>query len=409
MHPKAFEKTFQKVVGSLKNCGVEDGWPVYGSLAPHVQSLADELLKHKGQWLTSFDVFSVFVRMVYERLCEAGGAAEKLSGRLCDLLGEESLIELGRKIVDFYSSIPRRYEIYLPLPALSVCLESVEFSKSLSIVVFDNPEDVPGKMARGLSGLIRFSPEVKPAYLRFEISGYCSADIDNASVRAAISSFKMAIQQGIAKKILKTNSNAALGLIGLTHHSVEKVNLICVDKDSNGGLVINVEFPLEMSRLLAGLDIDASRDGVLDAIGVGAFSHVLHGVFDTPAALIEDGSPEAKRVKSAVEWCFDSYVTDNTTMSFLQACFGLEALFGDDTETDSVTRTLADRCAYLVSNNIKGRSAIREKFRGLYSVRSKIVHGNATSLAPEHRHLLNWGRSVLEYAIFKEIKHLELK
>jgi len=58
---------------------------------------------------------------------------------------------------------------------------------------------------------------------------------------------------------------------------------------------------------------------------------------------------------------------------------------------------------------VKGRSTIRERFRELYKIRSKLVHGGRTVLEAEQGFHLHWGRGVLEYAIFKEIKHLRLE
>ena len=73
-----------------------------------------------------------------------------------------------------------------------------------------------------------------------------------------------------------------------------------------------------------------------------------------------------------------------------------------------MTETLADRCAYLISDDIKGRKTIKDSFKELYEVRSKLVHGNVTELNSDQTWYLRWGRNVLEYAISKEMKHLNL-
>jgi len=412
MHPQALAKIERQVTGSLKNCDIAESWPVYNSLSAHVQALANELLKHKSQWLTEIDVFSIFYNLVYERLQETGKEDAQLNGQLIELLGEESLLQLGQQIVDFLVSIPRTYDIYLQLPAISVSLESIAVSNAFSIITFEDRNDVPGGRNMGLFGFPGTKLEPKEFYFKASVSGYCSKNLDNTTVRMALSWFKIAIQQGIAKALFKAkeSNSAGLGLLGvLTHYTVPKAKLVCVDKASGGERIVTVELPLEVSKLLGSLDFDTSSKSIAGAIESKQTASFLNGYFRLPASLMETNASEANRIKSAIEWCFDSYATDNTTMSFLQTCFGLEALFGDDVETDGVTRTLADRCAYLVSTNIKGRTTIRENFRQLYSIRSKIVHGNSTSLAPEQRHLLSWGRTILEYAIFKELKHLELK
>jgi len=62
----------------------------------------------------------------------------------------------------------------------------------------------------------------------------------------------------------------------------------------------------------------------------------------------------------------------------------------------------------LISNDIRGRKSIKKTFKDLYSLRSKIVHGSITELDSTQQSYLHWGQSILEYAIIKEIKHLNL-
>lgn len=412
MHSQALDKIKRHVIGNLKNCEISEGWPVYDSFAPHFQALSQEILKHKSQWLNDIDVFSVFYDLVYEQLRETGKQTAELSGPLQNIIGEESLLLLGQRLVDFFASIPRDYEVYLQLPAISVSFETAVVSKKFSVVTVEDPKNVPGGRQVSLLGALVTKLDPKKAYFRVFVSGYCNSNLDNATVRSALSCFKIATQQSIAKNLLKIKKNnpAGLGLLsGLSQHSVPKSKLICIDKTSDDKRIISVELPLEVGKLIGSLDLDMSNKDLLAAIDSGRSNQFFNGYLGLPAALMESNTPESNRVKSAVEWCFDAYATDNTTMSFLQTCFGLEALFGDDSETDGVSRTLADRCAYLVSTNIKGRSTVRDNFKQLYSIRSKIVHGNASSIGTDQQHFLNWGRSVLEHAIFKEIKHLELQ
>ncbi len=113
-------------------------------------------------------------------------------------------------------------------------------------------------------------------------------------------------------------------------------------------------------------------------------------------------------MKSACKWCFDAAIEENETLSFLQICIGLEALFGDTTYNGALAETLADRCSYLVGNNIKGRKNIKDGFKKLYEARSKLVHGNALELTNSQSGLLGWGKHILNTSILKEIKHLNL-
>jgi len=124
--------------------------------------------------------------------------------------------------------------------------------------------------------------------------------------------------------------------------------------------------------------------------------------------LINCDSENTGRIKSAIEWYIDSYTTENTTISFLQICIALEAIFGDDNGREGITKTLADRCAYLIGTSIQDRKKIRERFEKLYSVRSKLVHGSVASLTHDERQNLEWGREIAIQSIQKEIMNLKL-
>jgi len=412
MHPQAQEKIERHILGSLKNCDISDGWPVFDSFSRHVESLASELLKHKGQWLSVSDVFSIFYDLVYEYLRDLERPNAELTGGLVNLVGDDGLIQLAKHLLDFYVSIPRSYEVYVAIPKISVDLEPIVFSDMFALAVFDDAKDIPGGHTAGLLGLFNNKLEPKRAYLRVTVSGYCNRNMENITVRTAFSRIKIAFQQAIAKKLLTITSGtpAGLGLLGgLTHYSVQKTKLECVDTTSNTKRVVSIELPLDVSKLLESLDLDRSNKQVAAALDAKNINLLLANHFRLPALLMANAEPESGRVKSAIEWCFDSYTTENTTMSFLQTCIALEAIFGDDVDNDNLTKTLADRCAYLVGTDIRGRKKIRENFKQLYTIRSKLVHGSATSLAADERHFLDWGRSILEYSIFKELKHLNLE
>lgn len=412
MHHQALEKIERHILGSLKNCDISDGWPVFDSFSRHVESLASELLKHKGQWLSVSDAFSIFYDLIYEHLRDLKRPNNEPTGRLVDLVGDDNLLQLAKHLLEFYASIPRSYDVYVAIPKISVDLTPVVLSDMFALSIFDNAKDVPGGHTAGLLGLFDNKLQPKKAYLRVTVSGYCNRNLENLTVRTALSRIKIAFQQAIAKKLLtiSTGTPAGLGLLGgLTHYSVQKTKLVCVDKSSNTERTVSIELPLEVSKLLESLDLDTSNKQLAAALDAKNIDPLLISYLRLPALLMASTEPESGRVKSAIEWCFDSYATENTTMSFLQTCIGLEALFGDDADNDNLTKTLADRCAYLVGTDIKGRKTIRENFKQLYSIRSKLVHGSATSMASNEKHFLDWGRSILEYSIFKELKHLNLE
>jgi hypothetical protein len=90
--------------------------------------------------------------------------------------------------------------------------------------------------------------------------------------------------------------------------------------------------------------------------------------------------PDAHRIRTAVEWRFDSKEDDNQPLCFIQACIGLEALLGDDDQEEPLTARLADRCAYLLGKSHRDREGIRQHFKEMHKVRSKLVHGRSPRL-----------------------------
>lgn len=96
-------------------------------------------------------------------------------------------------------------------------------------------------------------------------------------------------------------------------------------------------------------------------------------------------------------------------MSFLQVCFGLEALFTENgvdikEEKASILSTLSLKCAYLISSTVEERKQNIDKIKEIYSLRSKLVHGRQNSLKRSEKDLLYYGRKILELSIEKKLK-----
>lgn len=412
MHEKALEKVRGKVKGALKRCEVIDNWPQYESFTQHVDSLSKEILKKKSEWLSINDVYSIFYDLVYESIRSKIKLEDKYSGLLIDLTGEDGLEELVDSLCDFYISIPRSYSVYFPLPKISKSIHSnVPLSETVEFVTFDKADEIPGGYHRGLLQLSN-GLDLNKAYLKFSLEGYCNNRLENKSIRTALSNFKVILQQGLFKGLFKIieGQPAAYGLLGgLTHHQIPKSSLISIDQTDGEQRNISTELPIEISKLLDSIDLDWTNDKVSMPFETGDVELPIKGYLRIPALLTESSELESSRVKAAIEWCFDSKANENETLSFLQICIGLESLLGDDESNGSLTETLADRCAYLISSDIKGRKTIKENFKELYRIRSKIVHGVRTTIEQGQKRHKDWGHTILEYSIIKEIKHLGLK
>jgi hypothetical protein len=412
VHPKAIQKIEKKIKGSLINCYIKDSRPQYESFTPHVESLEKEILKHTRKWMDLFDVFFIFYEFVYEAIENKTANGKKLEGNLWDILGEEEGQKLTESIKNYIISIPRTYDIYIPFPNISESLpKSINLSNDISLIVFVDKEEIPGGYQKGIRGIFSEQLELNKLYYKQRLNGYCGRQLENISLKRAVNNFKILLHQGIYKKLFKLSpvDKARVGLQGMmAHYQVPKVNVSSVDITGDSNKLKTAELPLDFSILLDNISFDFENVLLAKAKEIGQLAIAIDTYLKKAIELIECDDEESKRVKASIQWCFDSHIARNKTLAFLQVCIGLEALLGDDSPTGSLTATLADRCSYLISPDIKGRKQIKKDFEDLYEVRSKLVHGNVLELDSSQNWYLNWGRKILEYAIAKEIEHLTL-
>lgn len=412
MHQNAAERLRNHIAGTLQQCAIAETWPVFESYTQHVKSLATEVVKQKKQWLTISNVYSIFVDHVYQAVLLHKPKDGHVSGLLPEILGEGEFDALVQQLLSYFEGIPRKYSIYMPVPSVPPLLETVQISDEVRLERVTSRKAFPGNTRPG--GLLGLSGDKiePPMYcLVFEVSGYCGRNFSSSAARRGLSSFKIAMQQAVARGLFKQRKNtvAGLGLLSSwASYSIPKHYLVAVDHKPSASPTENLELPIEICRFLESHEFAANNHQIEIAVVAGNLPRLLTTYLNSAAKLHATDNQDAIRVKTASEWAFDAYLNDNPTLSFLQTCIALEALYGDDGDGDNVTKTLADRCAYLVGSDIKGRRTIRENFRSLYSVRSKIVHGCVGALGADEESYLDWGKSILEHSIFKEIKHLAL-
>lgn len=398
MNSQALEAIESKIKGSLINCYINKQSPQFESFYEHVKSLEKEVLKHKKEWIGKNDVITIFYECVLESILEYDD--ELLTGNLWDLLGEEKGNKLKEKIKDIIKSIPKTYSIYIPLPSATVALENdIKIGGNISIKIFDDAKQVPGTGHFPLFPSYLNEPKQK-VFIQQTMHGYCEESFDNLLIIRAYNNFKILVGFGIITEIFELTTpihyklkNSLMDLF--SHHQIIKSQFII--EDQTGKNIKKMELPIDICKLLSSIGINktVTEDKILTNL---KFAGVL----------TECEVAESKRIKSSIQWFFDSHSSENRTLAFLQVCIGLEALLGDDGYNGALTEKLADRCSYLIGTNIKGRKIIKEKFLKLYDIRSALVHGNATELSKEQKDYLEWGRDVLKAAILSEIQHLGL-
>lgn len=391
------EKIKGLILKSLEKCQVVDNWPQYESFSEEVDSIATEICKNgessKKEWLTESDVYSIYYDMLGEAITAKTTDDQKLSGAFKDLFLKEDLKDLATKIVNFYNSIPRKYEIYIPLPNILQSISTpVSLNKQCQLVKRKDIGDISPIFTKA------------PVYFQYSLDGYCNGQFNNKTLQEALFQFKVFLQQATSKGLLKITQRQLSGLglgSSFSHYQVPKNEITSVDvTDLDHKTKHFSYFPLSTSHFLAGLDIPEN-------LSPAEVNKHINDVLSSSARLIASQDPETKRVKAAIVWYFDSYISESPVISFVQICIGLEILLGKVDERLPVTQILADRFAYLVGRNIKEREKWKEEFRNFYTARSNLVHGKTSH--EDYDHQLFRGRYFLQMAIRREISNLDLK
>lgn len=171
--------------------------------------------------------------------------------------------------------------------------------------------------------------------------------------------------------------------------------------------VVNHEFPnFSTHSKLSGVIENYYSKLIFDSGEVSALA--VYNAFYIANEIINDNDKEILRIKSAIDWYIHSNITEDETMAFIQACMGLESIFGDDDSEGGLTAILSDRCAYLIGKNIKDRREIKKTFREIYKIRSKIIHGVRSFLNENEKIMLFMARQYLRESILKELGNLGL-
>lgn len=113
-------------------------------------------------------------------------------------------------------------------------------------------------------------------------------------------------------------------------------------------------------------------------------------------------SESAKRIVASCSWLHDSHSAQNKTTAYIHACIALEALLGD--QSNGLSSLLAERVAYLLGGDYEEREKLNKKVKGLYKLRSNIVHGSAPNLSREASEKLHELRRLTSSCILKEIQ-----
>lgn len=102
---------------------------------------------------------------------------------------------------------------------------------------------------------------------------------------------------------------------------------------------------------------------------------------------IRDETELSKRVRGSVNWLYESRRESEMNASVVKSAIALESLL-IFSESESLARSLSERTAFLLSNNVETRQKISKIILRFYNVRSGIVHGSRKKAKKLSRNLI---------------------
>lgn len=383
---------FNKICGSLKRFELSNGDFSYLPL----EDLTKVPLGAAGKWLTKDEFAGLVINRVWGVIYARANddLPDPNSGNFQDIVGESVIHNIANGVIDEINSLPLRYDARISLSNINVNEEVAAEYKGVRISTI-----------RGvIKGLLH--DQHKPGFeicLSVNVEGFANYQLDSSAAVKAIESIKVVLNSWLSKRLVYIDrfraSRGGLIFNATTNHVIDKQYIGLISCDAGG--TVRAELPLDLTIALLSMQLS---DELKSLSPNGIIENLLRNSTDAVDLLSMD-SDEARSICAAAEWSFNSHLSENETMSFLQVCFGFEALFGDG-DPKSVTKTLANRCAFAVASRVSQRAGIVTQFEKFYQTRSKIVHGRVARLNGDDRALLSWARALLQIAIQSETSRI---
>lgn len=390
-------------------------------VVPHDQELY-ALAKKLGQYepwksnISTFDLFSILNQHARRYGLEG---SEDNPIHVAAHLGTNQFKKFRDDIHAYLLSIPRIFEISFDLPSMPLWGGGeLQLAQNVALIEYAAPPavDKANNKNNVLAALIgKKEAQTARIALKIRVTGFGSANVNSTAVSNAISQMKQFFQMFRRIEPYK-------GTVGLLNSDrASEVNCRVIDPIYPSE-VMYVQLPAQLRSFLAKVSINENKLEVLDfpngATLLSAHNRKAETREEKSSALLlsmrwitsvlncPDNWPDADRIRSALEWGFDSAVNENQTFAFIQACIGIEALLGDDDKDEPLTSRLADRCAYLLGASYKDRDDIRKRFKKMYDVRSKVVHGRRPTLSHSDAQELDYAQEILGDVITAEVNTL---
>lgn len=321
---------------------------------------------------------------------------------------------LASNIFKSLNLLPKSYYVYFPIQHRhKVHKTTLTISDTIALVYVksmkvNKTNSTTGSLSQALGLVTSKSSGLLPGlYVRIQVKGYITDLADTRTVTEATGKFKQFASLSMLEDRLEITTQSSRRSI------VPKV-YFCDLKDKKR--IRSFHVSESFNTLMAKLEITwefpnpkAKKSSKVSAAQILGFTSYTKLLSDRSSKLLSSNSNnELASFKNALEWGFDSQANSNDiTLSFIQLSIALEAVLGEDTDPEqSLTKQLADRCAYLTGKGSTNRQQIRKDFIEFYKVRSKLVHGRTSKL--EDKKFLHKGQSFFNAIMKKEIYQLPL-
>ncbi len=412
IHHKAMESLKQKINKTLKNCEIKNSMPDFNSYSKNLQPFINEVLKHKKEWITTSSIHILFNNEIISELIKHYPDMNA-SGNLSKLHNKIDINKLSESIMNTIETIPRESLICFPLPGFGqIPDQEIQINADISIKKITEKDIPPHLKTSGfLGGGYYGSSNPFETYLCIREKGYTGNSPEDLTFLSALSKYKQITHLGIIYGLFFNKQLAASSLFAYLgrHHIIDRLDVFIFDLTNPSENVHPILMPDRVSSITRKIGINEDNKGYQKSLSEGEESLIKYfkKMLKQPSELASSNLPEARPIQTAIEWAFDASTTEDDTVSFLQTCIGLEAILGDNAGNESLTKTLADRCAYLISPGIEGRKKLKENFTKLYDLRSALVHGRKIRLKDEEKYLFEWGKNILTLSIIKEMGNLK--
>lgn len=357
----------------------------------------DTLYDKQGLWL----LYENFKEIYLQNKNKFNDKTKKLA----EVLSQQEVENYKDNFMSFLSQLPKEYNVYFKLPSSDLFdLTLVEVTEEISIVRVPSKNKSNKDNISSMLGSYYRDDDNGGIYVKIKSNGYANG-FNTSAVQAAFQKFKYFIYIAWLK--------------GCYNNKYSYVSALHAYHEDSEGSDRRIDFKLPYDAQEFAKKLELKKDVLIMPVGLfGSLSdeprpldtqalkrHLGDGVQYLLRSSEDD--EETIQLKAGINWAFDALINQNETFSFVQACIAIEAILGSSNPDESLTKSIINRCVYLLGESVSERKALAEDVREIYKIRSKIVHGSRKKLKNKEIQYFNKAREILNKIIVKEIARLE--